>query len=204
MAAPEVLSQITQDLALAPKGTAIFAHLLMPHHSYVYDSACNLKKDISLWRNSSDPVGLNQPTSSPTSRRERYIFYFGQTRCTYKLLGEFFRNLQKINMFDDSTIILHGDHGARIGLFSPTAGGLSAFSEADIVAYFSTLYAVKRPGLAPIYDPQMRSIQALFAESFLDQDLSESGPFVFLMGYSPKFDDRPTRAPMPDPSAKER
>ncbi len=204
LAAPEVLSQITQDLALAPRGTAVFAHLLMPHHSYVYDSACNLKKDISLWQNSSDPVALNQPTSSPTSRRERYIFYFEQTRCAYKLLGEFFRNLQKINMFDDSTVILHGDHGSRIGLFSPAAGGLTAISEADIVTYFSTLYAVKRPGLAPIYDPRMRSIQALFAESFLEQDLSESGPFVFLMGYSPKFDDRPTRAPMPDPSARER
>ena len=201
IAAPEVLSIITKDLALYPKGTAVFAHLLIPHHSYVYDAVCNLKKNSSQWENSSDRVTIDQPTGSPKSRRERYIFYFEQTRCTYKMLGEFFQNLQKIDLFDNSTIILHGDHGSRIGLLSPAAGGLSEISEADIVAYFSTLYAVKRPGLPPAYDPKMRSIQALFAESFLGRNLVESGPFVFMMGYSPKLDDRPVRAPMPNLSA---
>jgi hypothetical protein len=200
IAAPEVLSQITRDLAQAPKGTAVFAHLLIPHHSYVYDTACNTKKDVSFWENSSDLVPLGQPISTPKSRRIRYEFYFEQVRCTYRILGEFFQNLQKLDIFDDATIILHGDHGSRIGLFRPAAGGMNEVSEADIVDYFSTLYAVKRPDLAPGYDPQMRSIQALFAESFLDQNLSESGSFVFLIGYSPRNDDRPVRLPMPDPS----
>ena len=204
IAASEILTRIARDLAQAPKGTAVFAHLLIPHQSYVYDAACNIKKNVSVWMDNADGVTLDQPGNTPQSRRERYIKYFEQVRCTYKLLGEFFQKLQKIDIFDGSTIILHGDHGSRIGLFGPAIRSLDEFSEADIVDYFSTLYAVKRPGVAPAYDPRLRSIQALFSDSFLDQNLSESGPFVFLIGYSPRFDERPSRAPMPDPSARGR
>jgi hypothetical protein len=96
-------------------------------------------------------------------------------------------------------IIVHGDHGSRITIESPTAPNSDRLSAADLVDGFSTLFAVKRPGQPARYDRRLLPLDRLAARILRDgadpgdQEL-ENHPFVFLAnGLDPM-----TRKPMPD------
>ena len=146
----------------------VFAHLLMPHYSHVYDENCQVKPSVKSWssrylRHFEDEGQIN----SSVSRSAHYQAYFAQVRCTLRILASFFDLLRQNRSYEDATIIIHGDHGSRIGLRDPVTGSQEALTDSDLIDAYSTLYAVKRPGVAAAYDPVPRSIQALFADSFL-------------------------------------
>ncbi len=162
----EGLSKMALGLTQNPRGTAVFAHFLMPHFSYVYDSSCKLKEEISTWLWRSLIFSTTSAVNTPDSRRERYQAYFDQVRCAYELLAGFFDELKQAGLYDDATIIVHGDHGSRIGIHDPWPQTRSLLSEDDLFDYYSTLYAVKRPGVEPRYSREQRSIQAMFSEHF--------------------------------------
>jgi hypothetical protein len=49
----------------------------------------------------------------------------------------------------NSTVIVHGDHGARIFDRKPDSKPLSEFSPSKLNSLYSTLLAVRAPGFAP-------------------------------------------------------
>jgi hypothetical protein len=61
-------------------------------------------------------------------------------------------------------IIIHGDHGSRIYLHEPTRANRSKLLVSDYADAFSTLLAVKAPGVEPGYDLRSISIHDLLPQ----------------------------------------
>jgi hypothetical protein len=73
--------------------------------------------------------------------------------------------MQSSGIFDDSIIIVHGDHGARLGLRHPTSKEHNQLTAADYADGFSTLFAAKVPGKPGGYDPSLHAIDELLVET---------------------------------------
>ena len=122
-------------------------------------------------------------------------------RCVRKALQEFFEEVQQIGVYDDATIIVHGDHGSRITLAVPNRMYADLLTDDDLVDNYSTLFAVYGRGFDRGFDTSFRSVQALFAELFLQRNLTQEPTDVVLnsslhIGHSD--DNEPwMRAPMP-------
>jgi hypothetical protein len=70
---------------------------------------------------------------------------------------------RRAGLYERMTIIVHGDHGSRIYINDPTIPSADRLDAADYVDGFSTLFAVKAPGLDPAYDTRMVALQDLLA-----------------------------------------
>jgi hypothetical protein len=192
-----VLSQIRQDLRENPGGTAVFAHLLVPHHTYHYDRECRIQANTDDWFHAVSRIDARKELSiinSPESRRRRYESYFDQLGCLYRTLREFLEDLEAADLLQGATIILHGDHGSRISLHSPNRESAERLSDADLIDNYSVLFAVRRPGSKPAYDLNLRSIQALFAERFLGRPFPSENSEVVLDDWL-----KAKRGPEPEP-----
>lgn len=174
------LDRMAEDLAAAPRGVAIFAHLLTPHGAFVHDAECRPKPDLTRWlgeENLDAPEPYNQTAAS---RRERYPLYFDQVRCIHRRLGMLFDRMKELGLFEDATIIVHGDHGSRLSRLIPRRAVADLFTPADLIDVYSVLFAVRKPGLPKPADRRQRSIQNLFGEIFLDRSPSGASEGVFL------------------------
>jgi arylsulfatase A-like enzyme len=149
-------------------------------------------------QNANAPLGS---INSPETRRRFYASYFQQVRCVRKALQEFFEGVQQIGAYDDATIIVHGDHGSRITLTVSNRMYADLLTDDDLVDDYSTLFAVYGPGFDRGYDTSFRSIQALFAELFLQRTLTQEPTDVVLSAslHIGDWDDNEPwmRAPMP-------
>jgi arylsulfatase A-like enzyme len=109
-------------------------------------------------------------------------------QCLYVRLDELFQQMQTAGIFENSIIILHGDHGARIGIHDPYIEDLALLSREDYVDAFSTLFAVKFPGKPGGYNASIKPLEELLAETVgvLPKSIPKSvaggpEPFVYLM-----------------------
>ena len=169
-----MLDVVARNVANGAPGDLHFAHLPTPHSAYVYDRSCNL-------RNPDDWV--DRP--SPVPRLGRYMLYLEQVECIRKKLQYALGLWGRAKMFDQAKVIIQGDHGSRLYLKEPTVDNRDELRESDYVDSFSTLLAVKAPGLEPKYDEQMVAIQDALAAVPHDRPLDQlSGrdkkPYVLL------------------------
>jgi hypothetical protein len=146
--AEAILARIEHDLSRGTSGTLFFAHLLMPHYPYQYDAQCrvNARGADRLERVSPNaPAGMD---NTPASRARRLELYGGQTRCLMRQLSTFFATLDSLGVYSSAVIVLHGDHGPRIGLRRPQGrAAVARLTRQDVLDAYSTLLAVKTPGL---------------------------------------------------------
>ena len=186
-----ILPDLWQEILTLPSGTVMFAHLLIPHFSYVYKADCSIHGSLQDMMNRTLTIDggprMNRVDNTPESREERYRLYFQQLECLYVRLDELFQRMQDSGIFEDSIIILHGDHGSRIGVHDPSFENLDIMSIEDYSDAFSTLFALKLPGKAGKYDLSVRPLEDLLAEalnvplgSTLGLKVRESEPFVYL------------------------
>lgn len=189
-ASAEVLDLIAQDLQKNRRGFAVFAHLLIPHYSYVFGEGCKPKQDLDTWFERFDRASLASHPDLPRqgndtdSRERRYTAYIPQVRCLYLLLGRFFAKLAEEGLWTDALILIHSDHGSRIARIEPSLQNRDRLSPQDLTDHFSSLFAVRTPNRKGRYDTRMRSIQALFSESFLLRPLDTESNMVFLRSNS--------------------
>jgi hypothetical protein len=174
IAVAPALETLATELAAPGGRTLYFAHLLLPHYPYVYTSECLVRSPIASWR-------LRyrfDETNSQASRRQRYEDYFEQIRCTMRKLEKLFDTMKRNGSFENTIIIIHGDHGSRIGLFEPSAANLPSMKPDDFIDGFSTLFAIKAPGVLPGLDKRMLSLSQLiqYAAHRNDRRLSEPTP----------------------------
>lgn len=169
-----IFRRLLQDLDSEPRGSAFFAHLLIPHHTYLYDENCRIKGDIEAWANnvSPDTSGSLGILNTPDTRRRYYASYLEQLRCTRRAVQEFLEDLQKIGVYEDAMIIIHGDHGSRIALAAANRQFDEILSDTDLIDLHSVLFAVRGPGFDSGYDTSFRSVQALFSETILGRSLN--------------------------------
>ncbi len=181
-----VLDRIAQDLKKHRGGVAVFAHLLIPHFSYVFGEDCEPKRNLYTWLERFDRAAAfphldsARQTNDAESRERRYIAYIQQVRCLYILLDRFFGKLAEEGLWSDAVILIHSDHGSRIARMDPVLQFRDRLSPQDLTDHFSSLFAVRMPNRTGRYLTGMRSIQALFAESFLQRPLDTETKEVFL------------------------
>jgi len=174
------LEQWIKKISRSNGGELFFAHLLMPHYPYVYDSSCVIRTPISSWKLRT----LIDGTNTAKSRQTRYIEYFNQIRCGMIKLLKLFDAMRKSGTFEGATIIIHGDHGARITRIKMLAHNAEKMTVDDFIDGFSTLFAFKTPGQVPQVDQRMLALPKLLSytqskdKNYLVEDTS---PQVFLL-----------------------
>jgi len=154
----------SRDVANSKGGELFFAHFLTPHSPYILNKNCETK--FVRWEAPYLLVGelLNNKDWQKT-RKRFYEEYYEQVSCVYKKLTQFMENIERLDHFKNATIVLNGDHGARI-----SAGHvLEILSKRDVIDNYSAHFSIRSPGVKPGYDLRSVSIQRLFAELFNDQ-----------------------------------
>ena len=199
--AMSALPDLWADILKMPPGKVMFAHLLLPHFTYVYQEDCSTHGSLQAMKNGNltldakssrdivleGKVQIDGYDNTRESREESYRLYFQQLECLYMRLGELFQRMQSAGIFDSSIIIVHGDHGSRISRHEPYVQNLLVMSKEDYSDAYSTLFAVKLPGKAGGYDLSIRALEDLLAEAIKmpgdsgpAPESMESGQFVYL------------------------
>jgi hypothetical protein len=159
MAAMHTVSARIQQLT---PGHMLFVHLLLPHSPYVYREDCSMRA-ISESMDNTEHVPLELRT--PEDRRVRFDQYLRQVECLYVRLDELFRTMQSSGVLSDSIVLVHGDHGGRLGLRLLTSKEQGELTPADYADGLSTLFAAKVPGKPGGYDPSLHAINELFVQT---------------------------------------
>ena len=144
-----------------PSGRFIFAHFLMPHAPYVYDSECLLHERWFLPWFMTELLGVSQ-AEFEALRSEHYPEYFAQVDCLLTKLDELLTAIDNSPGFKDASIVIHGDHGARLS----SGQRADHLTDRDMIDNYATLFAVRGPGVTPSYDERVTTVQRLVAEVF--------------------------------------
>ena len=156
------LDAIAADLARVQRGELFFAHLLLPHHPYVYDPECRPRSPAEwrLPRDRDDVDPESGDNNTAPGRALRYSLYAEQIRCTGRTIARLISAIPP-PLRRDAVVIIHGDHGSRIGMVEPNSGRESSFGRTDYADFFSTLFAVRSTGVEAGYDRDPTPITCL-------------------------------------------
>lgn len=149
----EVLDELKQQMNSIEGGQAIFAHLLLPHFPFVVGEDCRYLP-WSAWEG-------RYLHSTIQSRRNGYS---DQIRCTERQLASMLDAISRSRAAANAVVIIHGDHGSRIVQVKPYAFNFGRISDADMIAGFSTLFAVRAPGVAAAYSNERLPLVPLFRD----------------------------------------
>ena len=154
------------------RGVAYVVHLLTTHFGYLYAPDCSLR-DPSSWER--EGYGDDERYTA-AERRSEYRRYLDQVVCAEKQMDALFAQLKALGIYDEATIIIHGDHGSRIGERPYIIAQPQLLTDQDLRDHYSTLLAIKAPGVAPglIEDPI--ALQSFFAKTFLGGAREPSPP----------------------------
>ena len=181
---PAVFERLSEDALRNPRGHAFFAHLILPHYPYVFDSRCELRPRTSDWLTNRIAATDERVYNTTDSRTQKYERYVEQVRCVIKMLDGLLAKLDERGLLADATIIVNGDHGSRIPRYFPSGTTLASglLSDDDYSDTFSTLYAIRQPGVAPGYDPAPAPLVELLNHHLGGEPLREqSSCRVFLL-----------------------
>jgi hypothetical protein len=189
----QLLASLAQDVELEPHN-AYFAHVLLPHAPMVYRQDCSLDYESETWVRF--PAGIGWVGNSDESRSKRYEKYVLQTKCALRELGAFFKELQDKGLYQQATIVVHGDHGTAMYIFRASVRILNERPDRDLKEIFSTLFAVKYPGGSFSANNQTTSLNVLMAQTISEitgksyeelgiSVVSEDEPFVYLNDIEP-------------------
>jgi hypothetical protein len=189
---PRALEELGNDLEDTRSG-AYFAHLLLPHAPFVYTQDCQPDYSSESWeRFPARPLMGN----AAEIRAVRYLRYLDQVSCALGELGRLFDRLRESGLYDEATIVVHGDHGSRISLLEPSWSNRHKLTPEDYRDMYSTLFAIKLPdgGYREHTEPvalnvlMSRAAMKISGKDRMDPELietSEEMPFIYLSGQSP-------------------
>lgn len=112
---PEKFDRILSDMKASPGQEAFIAHLMLPHHPYIYDRQCRLIPTDKWVENT-----RFRKKGGSFSRAERLKFYTDQLACLYKKMDGFFTDMKKDGLLDRTIVLIHGDRGSNILLGDAT------------------------------------------------------------------------------------
>jgi hypothetical protein len=194
--AKHTMSLLTEEVAHSRPGQLFFAHLVFPHHPFIYDANCKARDPADWELLAHDPKPL--PPNTTQSRPRRYARYLEQVQCLSKRLAKMFGRWEEAGILDRARIIIQGDHGSRIYLRRPEAPNADEMVISDYADAFSTLLAVRAPGYEPGYDLRWVAIQDLLPQLAFQDGLGPakeqparptsstgSPPYVFLESNGP-------------------
>ncbi len=182
-----VTDRLLADIGGDPRGEFVFAHVLLPHSPYMYDADCVPNPRARDRLEASDPNVPPPRVNTEESRRRRYELYEGQVQCALREFEHLLATLEALPGFEDAVVIVHGDHGPKITITPPLLDQFDSLTSRDLRDSYSTLFAVRAPGVPAGADSAQASIQELLshlAESDFEWPgpITTSPPFVFLQG----------------------
>jgi hypothetical protein len=142
---------LNSQLIRAQPGELYFMHVLAPHYPYVVRKDCSLRP----------PTEWESLTASQHIRENAYL---AQVYCITGKVEAAVRAVSQSPAKDNFVVIVHGDHGSRITRWIPDQKNLGKFDDADMVAGFSTLFALKGPGLQPGYESRPAPVASLLGQ----------------------------------------
>jgi hypothetical protein len=172
LVATEALMRFRSDVAANPRGVAYIVHLVLPHFGYLYGDDCMLL-DPSEWQR--EAYGDDERYSA-SERQDLYRRYLNQVVCTEKQMDDLFAQLKTIGVYDEATIIVHGDHGSRIAERPYIIAHPEMLTPQDLLDHYATLLAIKAPGIKPGMNDAPVALQAIFAETFLGGAIETAPP----------------------------
>jgi len=100
-----------------------------------------------------------------------------------KKLGQLVDAIRDTGGYDEWTIVVHGDHGSWITLSDVRLSNEIRLTKADFIDAFSTIFAVKAPGIEPGYDSRPASVSDLLGiELYGDAYDASEDEHVFVYG----------------------
>lgn len=139
--APLTYKKMIEDEKLRnPYGEFVLSQILIPHGPEVMDDNCKYQLPIKKLR----------------GEMMKKRFYM-QVNCAIKLVDSFLNELKKMDRYDNSLIIIMGDHGAgfahlledkyrKLGIRKKLNENYSGWNEVSLVRRASALLMIKPPG----------------------------------------------------------
>ena len=163
----------------------------MPHSPFVYTEDCSIDYSGESGMRWAYVGGAG--ANDPASRQVRYGKYIAQSRCALKLLRHLFEEMKTDRLFDQATVLVHGDHGSSAHVYGPYVQNMNRVTQRDLLETFSTLFAVKWPDSQPTIVDEVASLNVLMAElagriaeggaqTIGDAVQHEPEPFIYLLG----------------------
>lgn len=199
---PRIFSILADDVGSRGYGNYFFAHSLLPHGPFAYQSDCSVNYD--------NPVSTRitfrktEPVQADHVYELRNGRYFGQIDCALLNLRSLFNTMNSKGILENSIIMVHGDHGSLISSRRPDFQNAGQMSMDDYRAGFSTLFAVKYPGSHYSVNDHVVPVSYLLEEftqfisqadinkqnsdvfeSSIDDNSVRTHPHVFLIGTYP-------------------
>jgi hypothetical protein len=106
--------RIVEDFRIATQSTLFLVHLLTPHYPYVFEPDGRL----SDWHDWSSHRVLDFNENEQTEYEKRYRLYCRQVQFLARQIDTFLKELKTTGIYDLTTVIIHGDHGSRLRLFT--------------------------------------------------------------------------------------
>ncbi len=163
--------KLISDLRQAKPGEAYFAHLLLPHYPYATQGDCSLKPAAG-WQSFHSLDGISKIRQT----------YLEQVRCASAKIGLALDALAASPAQDRNIVIVHGDHGSRIVKNELLAETQEHITDSDMIAGYSTLFAVRANGIAAGYDmrrvPAAKLLTALAQSQFRSVKIDLEPGFV--------------------------
>ncbi|MSQ03550.1 MAG: hypothetical protein EXR71_16955 [Myxococcales bacterium] len=142
--AAATLKRLTADLSQGNRrGTLYFAHITLPHYTYLLDENCKPWPSLADWMDRRAHKGAVE--NNTAERLARYDKYLSQSLCTQALVGELVDVLKASPDWQDAVVLIHGDHGSRVTRHAPTGRNLTKLTPQDHRDSFSTFLAIKSP-----------------------------------------------------------
>jgi hypothetical protein len=132
-----------RDGVLLRRGNAVFVHVLLPHGPVDVDDQCRML--------GYGGARIHPRDESPSRDAWQHVIegWGAQSRCAHHLLAETFDIVDRRIGAEHSIVIVQGDHGWRMNKVVNVNEKLAAYTDAKLNNQFSTLLAVRRPGVAP-------------------------------------------------------
>lgn len=138
LASAKALDEFEADLSSIQPGEVRFAHLLLPHDPYAFTADCKVRPKAD-WLSEGGPGG------DIATRDARYR---DQMRCLMSRIHGVLAELDSGPHGREAIVIVHGDHGSRIAGTRPSSDGEQS-SRRDLAMTYSTLFAIRAPGIGP-------------------------------------------------------
>jgi len=162
------------------RGTMVFAHLYVPHHAYALRPDCSFRPISEKWLSLNNPDVPRPQVNSKEDRIVRYRRYADQMRCVNQALQILFDRLKAAGLWQDAIVLVHGDHGSRIGRVEPDAENRPLLSAETLRDNFLTHIAMKDAKLESGVDHSPVALQDVILGWMTGRPIPPGGEYVFL------------------------
>lgn len=137
------------DLERARPGEVYFAHILLPHSPFGLAADCRIKEGAWIRRERPGPLNPRQNAG------------YDQMLCALEKTKAALRAVGRSPAGSNFVMIVHGDHGSRTTNAKPFVDQADIMTDSEKLSNFSTLFAVRAPGITGKKDASPLSLPTL-------------------------------------------